>query len=535
MTETLSERISPPDWVNMVARREPGRPCFIRPNSEVVTYGEVRDRLHRVASALSARGIGFGDRVAVLGVDSPEYMITVLAAMRIGVVVAPLNFRLSNGEIANLVNVTEPAAIFYSSRYATTVGQIVEDLGRDIVYVALDEVGDGALSFRQLAEQGSDEELPPLTTDDDILTVLLTSGTTGTPKGVLQSQRMIKAVTHKGIIEQDFRSDDLFYSGTPLFHVAGLGYAFYGLARGASVLLLPQFDAPTVLRWLQHGGVSRCMFVPSMIIAMLDLPEARQAPFPSLRSIMYGGAPIHPSTLRDMIDVFQCDLYNGFGAGTEAGGQSIFRPEDHAKALKDSPHLLGSIGKAQYGVDLKLCDEQGNEVPVDAIGEIWTRADTIMSGFLTPFTGDRPPIVEGWFRGGDMARRDAEGYLYLAGRRDDMVLRGGENIYPFDIEGVLQSHTDVADVAVFGLPDPYWGEVVAAAIVRSEGSDLTDAELQAFARSNLAKYKVPERVFFVQELPRTSSGKADKPKLKRTYSLESDQHEPHQPEEDRPQ
>jgi acyl-CoA synthetase (AMP-forming)/AMP-acid ligase II len=249
---------------------------------------------------------------------------------------------------------------------------------------------------------------------------------------------------------------------------------------------------------------------------------------------MYGGAPIHPSTLREMIDVFHCDLYNGFGAGTEAGGQSIFRPEDHEKALRGSPHLLGSIGKAQYGVDLKLCDEAGSEVPVDAVGEIWTRADTIMSGFLTPFTGERPPIIDGWFRGGDMARKDREGYLYLAGRRDDMVLRGGENIYPFEIEGVLQSHRDVVDVAVFGLPDPYWGEIVAAAVVGAKGVEITEADLQEFARCHLAKYKVPDRVIFVEELPRNSSGKADKPTLKRTYSHPRDVRAPSRMEGDRP-
>jgi acyl-CoA synthetase (AMP-forming)/AMP-acid ligase II len=169
------------------------------------------------------------------------------------------------------------------------------------------------------------------------------------------------------------------------------------------------------------------------------------------------------------------------------------------------------------------------------VGEIWTRADTIMSGFLTPFAGDRQPIVDGWFRGGDMARKDAEGYLYLTGRRDDMVLRGGENIYPFEIEGVLQSHPDVVDVAVFGLPDTYWGEIVVAAVMRADGQHVTDVELQEFARSRLAKYKVPDRVIFVDELPRTSSGKADKPNLKSTYTAQRGAIEQRLEEEGTPQ
>lgn len=521
MTGHLGARISPPDWVDMVARHDPDRRCFVRADATVVTYGQARSAINGLASALQRQGVGFGSRVAVLGVDSPEYVIAVLASMRVGAIVAPLNYRLSLPEIANLVGAIEPSAFFYSGRYRDLVHEVLGSRSVDVATVTLEREREsmGDVTVDELAAAGGDREMPPITSDDDVLSVLLTSGTTGTPKGVLQSQRMMKAVTMKGIVEQGFRSDDFFYSGAPLFHVAGLGYCFFALARGASTLLLPQFDAPQVLEWLQGGGLSRCMFVPSMILALLDLPAARAAPYVSLRSIMYGGAPMHPSTIREMIEVFGCELYNGFGAGTEAGGQSILRPEDHVRALHDAPQLLGSIGRAQYGVDLKVCDELGVEVPAGSIGEIWTRADTIMSGYLTPQEGGPPPITDGWYHGGDMARRDEEGYLFLAGRRDDMILRGGENIYPFEIEGVLQTHPAVSDAAVFGLPDDYWGEVVAAAIV-SDGS-VSDREIRAHARSSLAAYKVPDLVVFVGELPRNATGKADKLKLKATYARSS--------------
>ena len=206
-----------------------------------------------------------------------------------------------------------------------------------------------------------------------------------------------------------------------------------------------------MLWWLQHGGITGCTLIPTMISAILALPAARQHPYPALQSMMYGGAPMTPALLREIIDTFECDLFNGFGAGTEAGGQTMLFPEDHVDALNGKEHLLGSIGKPIMGVDLRLCDDELRDVPPGEIGEIVTRSETVMSGYYDQPELTARSVVDGWFRAGDMAWMDDEGYLYLATRKADMIIRGGENVYPVEIESVLVDHPDVREAVVVGL------------------------------------------------------------------------------------
>jgi len=271
--------------------------------------------------------------------------------------------------------------------------------------------------------------------------------------------------------------------------------------------VLPQFDAETVLWWLQDGGITGCTLIPTMISAILALPGARQRPYPRLESMMYGGAPMTPALLREIIDTFGCDLFNGFGAGTEAGGQTMLYPEDHVAALNGKEHLLGSIGKPIMGVDLRLCDDLLNDVPRGEIGEIVTRSETVMSGYYDQPELTARSVVDGWFRAGDMARMDDEGYLYLATRKADMIIRGGENVYPVEIESILLDHPTVRDAVVVGLPDDHWGEVVGAAVLLEDGAALDVEALRAFCRERLASYKVPEHVGAFTDLPKNATGK----------------------------
>jgi acyl-CoA synthetase (AMP-forming)/AMP-acid ligase II len=242
-----------------------------------------------------------------------------------------------------------------------------------------------------------------------------------------------------------------------------------------------------------------------MVVALLDHPDAGAVP--ALRSIAYGGSAMPPELVRRLHETFGCDLYNTFGAGTEGGGQTILRPADHRAAFAGRPHLLGSIGRPMFGVDLRLCDADGNEVGVGTVGEIRTRSDTVMSGYVGNPELTATKVVDGWIRSGDMAWRDDEGYLYLAGRVDDMILRGGENIFPAEIENVLVDHPTVAEAAVVGLPDQRWGQIVVAAVVAGPGAVPDPDELRAHCRSRLAGYKTPARVVVVAELPKNASGK----------------------------
>jgi acyl-CoA synthetase (AMP-forming)/AMP-acid ligase II len=303
------------------------------------------------------------------------------------------------------------------------------------------------------------------------------------------------------------------YSGASLFHISGICSVLHALLAGRTSLILPQFDAKAVQSWLSNGQITSCTLIPTMISAILELPGATDASYPELQSILYGGSSMSPSLLRKMVSVFECDLYNGLGAGTEAGIQTMLYPEDHQKAFNGREELYSSIGKPILGVDLRLCDEEMNDVPPGEIGEIVTRSETIMSGYLDQPELTARSIVGGWFRAGDMARQDADGYLYLATRKSDMIIRGGENVYPVEIESTIADHPSVLEVAVIGIPEEHWGEIVGAAIVLRSGCKATKQEIQDLCRSRLASYKVPEHVQFFDDLPKNSTNKLVKSQI----------------------
>jgi acyl-CoA synthetase (AMP-forming)/AMP-acid ligase II len=295
-----------------------------------------------------------------------------------------------------------------------------------------------------------------------------------------------------------------------LVHVSGIWHVLYGMSRGAGAMITPQFQVDDVLRWLQSGRIQHAMLITSMVIALLEHPQVRDSEYQGLRSIMYGGAPMPPSVIREMSGVFNCDLYNGFGAGTEAAGQAMFRPADHRRALAGEEHLLGSIGRPIYGVDIKLCDADGKEVAPGDVGEIYSRGDSVMSGYLNQPEKTAKAIVDGWFHGGDLAWRDPEGFLFLAGRADDMIIRGGENVYPVEIEDVVSDHASVVEVAVVGEPDPFYGETVTAVVRLTPGSSLSIEDLDAHCRGRLGGYKIPSRLVVVEDMPRSQTGKIQK-------------------------
>jgi acyl-CoA synthetase (AMP-forming)/AMP-acid ligase II len=495
------------DWITLARRRWPDAPCLVDADSTTWTFAETAAQVEGISRALLARGLRKGDRLAIVATDSPAHVHLVLACLRVGVVFCDLNFRLRAGELANIVAAAQPRAIVFERRYEALV----------------DVIAGGPSSTVELRLRLDGDELaagdgPPLPVHaaahgEDIVSIAFTSGTTGVPKGVLQSERMIRNIVYSGVRELDIRPGGFRYAGAPLFHISGIGSVLYAIVGGCASLILPQFDAPAVLRWMQQGGLTYCLLIPTMISELLELPDATALGYPTLQSIMYGGAPMSPALLRRTIETFGCDLYNGFGAGTEAGGQTMLYPAEHRAAMAGKEHLLGSIGRPTLGVDLRLCDEHLRDVAPGEIGEIVTRSETVMSGYLDQPELTARSVIDGWFRAGDMAFMDAEGYLYLATRKADMIIRGGENVYPVEIESTLAEHPAVVSVAVVGVPDDHWGEIVAAALVVRERPDGLADELRAFCRERLASYKVPEVVEVFDELPRNSTGKLLKPAI----------------------
>ncbi|GAA1850479.1 long-chain fatty acid--CoA ligase [Pseudonocardia ailaonensis] len=493
-------------WIDVAARRCPDRACLVTPERSL-TFAEVLGHVRALASALQRRGLRAGERVAILDTDSPEYIETILAVLKLGAVIVPLNYRLAPGEIETLLRAAEATWIVVGERYVPAVLEMAPRLDYLHGVVGFDGTP-GTLAYTDLLSEGAGGELVEARVEEeDILALAFTSGTTGLPKGVMQSQRMWKHITSNSMLEYRFTWDEFRYSGSPLFHVAGMNQVLKAICRGSTSLLLRQWDPAALLPWFRRG-LTGVFLVPTMLSALLDQPGVSREDFAALRSMYYGAAPMSPALLRRAMDLMDVDFFNGFGAGTEAGMQSVLTPEDHRRALAGQTHLLGSVGRPGHDIDLRIVDDDGSELPPGEVGEIVTRSDMTMSGYAGQPEKTAGTFSDGWFSGGDLGHLDEEGYLYLDGRKSDMIIRGGENVYPPEIEEVLGVHPGVAECAVVGRPDDYWGEIVEAHLVPAPGAVLDPEELAGFCRARLARYKVPERYRLHDDpLPKNAAGK----------------------------
>jgi acyl-CoA synthetase (AMP-forming)/AMP-acid ligase II len=439
----------------------------------------------------------------------------VLAALKLGAVYVPLNYRLRRGEVDTLVGRAAPVAFFYDVRYADLLRDLPAAHKSIRLFLTMNgSIDGGDPEFEALLATGSEAEPPVVAGDDDVIGLAFTSGTTGLPKAVLQSQRMMKAIVTEQVIEYRMRPDDVRYAAAPTFHITGICQLLMCVAYGTPSLILPQFDPRVTLDFLAADRLTAVFLVPTMISTILSLPDVGDHDYERLRLIYYGAAAMSPTLLRRAMDTFRCDFLNAFGAGTEAGLQAVLTPEDHHAALDGRPELLGSIGKPAYGVALRVVDDELNEVPVGEVGEIATRSDMVMDGYLElPEETDRA-LRGGWFRAGDLGYLDKNGYLYLAGRKKDMIVRGGENIYPVEIESVLAEHPAVAQAAVVGVAHEHWSEIVRAWVTLRPGATATADELAAHCATRLAKFKVPAEFRLVDALPTNASGKILKRELR---------------------
>jgi acyl-CoA synthetase (AMP-forming)/AMP-acid ligase II len=503
--EKLS-RIQINEWIDLQARQSPNVACLVTPERSA-TFAEIRDRVHRLAGGMRAAGLCQGDRVAILATDSIEYVETVLALFKVGAIVVPLNFRLSAQEIGSLLRTAEASWIFAGERYVPMLTGLRSELPALRHVVGMDDTA-GTTPFTSLIEGGPAGLVPTAeVADEDIIVLAFTSGTTGLPKGVMQSHRMWKNMCSNATMEYRFRRDQFRYSASPLCHVAGFNLMLKTLDRGSTSLMLPQWNAAEILPWFRNG-LTDVFLVPTMLADLLRQPDVTPADFRTLRSVLYGAAPMSPALLERAMAVMDCEFTNGFGAGTEAGMQSVLSPEDHLKALNGHPHLLGSVGRPGYNVDLQIWDEHNQEVPAGTVGEIVTRSDMVMSGYLGQPEKTAEVVVDGWFKGGDLGYLDDDGYLYLAGRKHDMIIRGGENIYPIEIESVLAAYPGVVECAVVGAPDEFWGEVVHAHLYVDAAVVADPDRIKTFCRDRLARYKVPDEiVVHDQPLEKNASGK----------------------------
>ncbi|MTD15936.1 AMP-binding protein [Nakamurella sp. YIM 132087] len=511
-----SFNVLPGDWLRLQTRRAAGNTAFVLGDGTRMTYAQVNDRVNQLVHYLHEKGIGRGDRVATMATDGLRHVEVLLATLKVGATFMPLNYRLSRQEADVLLGRGRPALLFHSGRYADLLAGVADAHPSIAEVVCLDGPAAGALDYEQMMTGRPAVEPPPQQAQaEDIAVLAFTSGTTGLPKGVMTSYRMFHGICIVQLLECEMKRSDVYLTSSPLFHSAGYFQTMMCLYLGCPVLLLPQFDAEEVQGWLARpDGPTAVFLVPTMLQRVMSVPGAREANYHQLRMICYGAAPMAPALLRDAIEMFGCDFANSFGAGTENGASAWLTPADHKRAAAGEWHLLGSVGRPGIGNEMRICDPDLVDVPTGVVGEIVTRNNTTMSGYQGLPEKTRQSLPgDGWFRAGDLGMLDEDGFLWLNGRSSDMVIRGGENIYPLEIEHVMTEHPAVSEVAVVGVPDEHWGEQVRAWVVLREGVPVTPAELHAYCLEHLGRYKVPAEYWFVPELPKNASGKILKREL----------------------
>jgi long-chain acyl-CoA synthetase len=497
------------------ARERPDAPA-IDFEGRTITFRDLDERSSRLANALAAAGIGEGDRVAFLDKNGPEYFEVTFALSKLNAVNVAVNWRLAPTEIAQVINDATAKALIVGPDFVPHIEKIEEDLGTVSTIVAIGgytkwqdyEAFVGAQNADDPGAEGAGE---------DVAFQLYTSGTTGLPKGVMLTNNNFFQGVMNVTESWRFTPDSVNLAVMPMFHIAGSGWSMVGLYHGCRTILLRDVDPARILQVIPEFGVTNALFVPAVIQFLLITPGVEETDFSTLRAVVYGASPITDTTLTQAMERFGCEFIQVYGLTETTGAITQLDFADHDPAGR--PKLLRSCGKPYPWVQMRIVDPETNEdAPQGAVGELWTRSPQNMKGYWGNDDATRAAVTDdGWFKTGDAGFQDENGFLFLHDRVKDMIVSGGENIYPAEVENVLAKHPDVADVAVIGVPDERWGEAVKAVVVRREGSEVTDKDLITFTREHLAGYKLPKSVDFTDALPRNPSGKLLKREIREPY------------------
>lgn len=484
----------------------------VRVDEREITYTELRDRCWQLGNAMLALGAEPGDRVAILAENCLEYALCYYGVPGAGMGLTFLNYRLAPAELAWIIGNAEPRILIVQDKYLAAIRSIRDQIPSVETLIVIGDATEAALSFDAVLAAAPAERPPVVPHEDALCWLLYTSGTTGLPKGAMLSHRNVMAAALNSLSSWDKEENSHYLLTFPMYHVAGYGMVVNHL-RGVELSILPNFDPVALFGLIERHKVTSTSAAPTMIALLLDHPAMPGFDLSSLRNMGYGASAMPEAVLRRAREKWpQVRFGTGFGMTELAGNVMFLTADEHDRALDEGLPILTSVGRQMLLARVRVVDGELRDVPVGEEGEIVVSGDQVLTGYWRNPEATAKSFTDGWFHTGDVGRWDANGYLTIVDRKKDMIVTGGENVYPREVEEALYRHPAVLEAAVIGMSDPVWGESVVAIISARDGATPDAAELIAHCRAHIASYKKPKAVAFIAELPKNASGKV----LKRT-------------------
>lgn len=506
------------DLIHRNAQKFPDKVAVIFEDKRI-SFRNLNDRINRLANALISRGVKTGDRVAILNYNSPQYLESFFATWKAGAISVPLDSLLKGRELEFLINDCTPKILLLGENYCSLIDSIRTKLKSVERYICIGAEQDAMESYESLIASASAEEPQVNLAETDCASIVYTSGTTGKPKGAMVSHKSHVADARNLVIELSLRPYDVALTIFPFYHTGGISIMLRHMYVGNTQVLMRAFDPKKVLETLAQEKCSIVVLVPTMLTAILQVPEIQNYDLQNLRMIGYGGASMPVEVLRQGIKIFKCEFVNIYGQ-TEAGPvMTVLRPEDHHVAgPPEKVKKLASVGRSLINFEVRVIDDAGTDVKPGQVGELIGRGENLMIKYWNRSEETVETLKEGWLYTGDLATVDEDGFIYIVDRKKDMIVSGGQNIYPREIEELLYTHPAILEAAVIGVPHDYWGETVKAVVALKKGMKATEKEIIQFCKENLASYKKPTSVDFMEALPKSSQGKILKKGLKELYA-----------------
>jgi len=481
------------------------------------TWGELYERSIRVANALQAAGVGVQDRVAFLDKNSIEHFEVFYGCALINAVSVDINWRLAPPEVEFIVNDAAAKVLVVHADFWPVIEAIRANLTTTQLIVVIGGTG-GDIDYETWVNSGAATDPAVVSASEDVAFQLYSSGTTGRPKGVMLTNNNFFVMLPGARTFWKLSDDMINLVAMPLFHIGGGGWATAGQFVGSSSIIVREMDPNAVIQLIEKHKITHGFLVPAVLQFMLMMPSVKEADFSSLQLMVYGASPISLEVLTNSVETFKCDFMQVYDLTETTGATTLLPSEDHDPKGPNA-HRLRSCGVPAPGVEIRIIDNAtGKELPAREVGEIWCKSPQVMKGYWNNPKATAESITpDGWFKTGDAGYRDEDGYIYIHDRVKDMIVSGGENVYPAEVESALMSHPAIADVAVIGVPHEKWGETVKAIVVKKADVAVTEAEIIEFSKGLLARFKCPTSVDWIDALPRNPSGKILKKDLRAPY------------------